>query len=130
MQWSLTYASLTVAPRRSSEILDIARVSMRNNARLEVTGVLYFDDHQFFQVLEGEQAVVEALYERVRADPRHRDVTTLQSGPAQARRFPDWSMKFVDGGWVPGGRLRFEHRALCAATPDALASLTRELVAF
>ncbi len=127
MLWSLTYISRAMVTRHSVDILDIARSSMRNNAAMDLTGALYFDDMQFHQVLEGEQATVRAMYERLRDDTRHRDMVLLHEGPISARRFPEWSMKFIDGGWVPRSRENFAYDALRRAGPETLQARIQEL---
>lgn len=77
--------------REVRAILTAARV--RNEAN-NVTGALLFTALGFAQVLEGTREVVEALFERIGADPRHADVTVLSFTPTEQRSFPDWSMGF------------------------------------
>jgi hypothetical protein len=48
----------------------------------------------FVQVLEGEQATVSALYERIKQDGRHRDVTTFADKTIAQRAFGEWAMAF------------------------------------
>ena len=79
----------------AAHIRGILAVSRRNNARDGITGGLLFSDGCFAQVLEGPIDVVEEAFERIQCDERHRDVTVLQSGPIEARDFPDWSMAFT-----------------------------------
>ncbi|PKQ08189.1 MAG: hypothetical protein CVT71_00790 [Alphaproteobacteria bacterium HGW-Alphaproteobacteria-10] len=127
MLWSLTYISRAMVNRHSVEILDIARDSMRNNAVLGLTGALYFDDMQFCQVIEGERSTLMAMFERIRRDHRHRDVVVVHEGPVTAPRFPEWSMKFIDGGWVPSSRKNFAYDALRIAPPETLHARVQEL---
>ena len=97
MTISLAYASLSNVSARSPEMLDIARTCLARNPGLGITGALYFDGAQFYQVIEGEETSVRDLYARIRRDPRHRAVQTLWDGPIPHRRFGTWAMKFVDG---------------------------------
>lgn len=48
-------------------------------------------DH-FFQALEGSAAAVEAIYRRVRRDPRHQDLKLLQDATPTSRSFAGWAM--------------------------------------
>lgn len=76
----------------------VARILMssrRNNPKQGLVGGLYFGDGFFFQCLEGESEAVHDLFNRLRDDERHRDVTLLLEEPIQKRSFPDWSMKYV-----------------------------------
>lgn len=77
------------------EVDRILAVSQRNNARAGVTGALIFNNGFFGQVLEGPEEAVDATFERIQADPRHRDVTVLGVKPVVERAFGDWSMGFV-----------------------------------
>jgi hypothetical protein len=44
------------------------------------------------QCLEGERVTVLRIYERISADPRHRNITTLLLESARRRLFSSWSM--------------------------------------
>ncbi|MFC3194024.1 BLUF domain-containing protein [Marinicella sediminis] len=77
------------------EIGRILMQSRKNNPKLEVGGVLYFRNNYFFQCLEGEQDVVNDLYQKIATDPRHKQVQTLSVKRIHQRQFSDWSMKYV-----------------------------------
>lgn len=94
---TIAYASRALISARSPDMLEVLRACMRNNARLGVTGALYYDGRQFYQVLEGDDTVIACLYDTIRNDPRHTDVQLLLRQPITQRRFDGWSMKFVDG---------------------------------
>lgn len=130
MVYSLAYVSHSLISAHSVDILDIARASMRHNRATGLTGALYFDDCQFCQVLEGDEAAVRGLFARIARDPRHTDVAVLREGPVAARRFETWSMKFVDGAWVPDSRSLFDYDALRAAQGEALEARLGELVQY
>ena len=76
-------------------IISILAASRVNNARVDVTGALMFNAGCFAQVLEGPQAAVESIFERIQQDERHGDVSLLAFEPATARAFEHWSMGFV-----------------------------------
>lgn len=90
----LVYASSATRPFSGDDLGDLLKVSRENNAGLGITGMLPYKDGNFLQVLEGEEGVVRALYEKIRADPRHGGEITLQQGFVEGRQFPDWSMGF------------------------------------
>jgi hypothetical protein len=120
MLFRMTYVSLSLVEPYSAEVMAIARTALRRNRELGVTGALYYDDVQFFQVLEGEESAVRGLFERIRRDARHADVTVLSDGVVAERLFADWAMKFLDGAWVPEGPRLFSHAALRQAPSHAL----------
>jgi hypothetical protein len=89
------YCSAAAGPGFSTTELEaLLEVSRWNNSRLGITGILLYHGRSFFQVLEGERAVVEALYERIAADKRHSRVTKLILEPIEERDFPDWTMGY------------------------------------
>ena len=47
------------------------------------------------QALEGDEAVVRDLYERIGKDARHERVVELESGPVDDRVFSRWAMARV-----------------------------------
>ena len=115
---SLAYVSLSRIPAFAPEMLDLARTALVRNPALGVTGALYFDGVQFYQVIEGSPAAVEALFARIRQDPRHNGMQTLWDGPITRRRFGSWAMKFVDGT----GRAAAMRRHFCYDTALAAGS--------
>lgn len=66
-----------------------------NNSSLNVSGVLLYTEGTFFQVLEGKEAEVETLYEKIALDSRHNNVLVLAKRKIEERNFADWSMGFV-----------------------------------
>lgn len=73
----------------------ILMASRRNNGREQIVGGLYYGDNRFFQYLEGDTEAVRATFQRIRKDPRHRNIRTLIEEPIEERTFSNWSMKYV-----------------------------------
>ena len=76
------------------DVLGVLQVSRRRNLRLGITGLLLYDAEHFFQLIEGEDAVVDTLFRAIAADTRHRDVRVLSEGPIARRSFAAWSMDY------------------------------------
>ena len=74
------------------EIARILAVSRHDNACDGITGALLYDEGCFVQVLEGPLAALERLFERIRRDRRHSDVTVLENASRHERSFASWSM--------------------------------------
>lgn len=130
MLTSLAYASAANIPAYSPEMLELARTCLARNPGLGITGALYFDGDQFFQVIEGEDEAVHALFEEIREDPRHSCVQLLWDGPIEHRRFGNWAMKFVDGsGRAAALRPAFNYETVTTAGRQRRARLLDSLVA-
>lgn len=80
------------------ERANILAASRRNNARNGITGLLFDDGVRFLQVLEGDAEKVDATFQRIKADPRHRAVVVLSRRPIDAREFGDWAMASLGQG--------------------------------
>ncbi len=56
--------------------------------------MLLYIEGGFFQVLEGEPAAVDAVYQNIEADPRHERITLIIREPIVRRSFGEWTMGF------------------------------------
>lgn len=84
------------SPAQIQTVVDeILATSRRNNAPVDVGGVLLFNNGCFLQVLEGEYSEVSKTFERIQRDERHDQVIVLDAGYPSERLFADWSMAFV-----------------------------------
>ncbi len=88
----LMYASRAVESASEAEMATILQQSKKNNPGIGVTGVLCFSAGIFLQVLEGGRNAVSALYNKIAADPRHKDVVILRYEEIDERSFGSWSM--------------------------------------
>jgi hypothetical protein len=79
----------------------ILATARRCNAELDVTGALLLRGGRFAQALEGPSAAVQAVFDRIAADPRHAEVTVTEDGPVAARAFPAWSMAYAGEEGAP-----------------------------
>lgn len=77
----------------SPEVLrDILAASVRNNAKVGVTGMLLCHRGTFLQILEGPSSAVDFIYRRVKADSRHHGLKTLSDQMVNSLSFPRWAM--------------------------------------
>ncbi len=67
-----------------------------NNSRDSITGCLLYYEGEFIQYLEGNQIKVLNLFDKIKEDKRHKDVTILAYGVADTREFKDWEMAYAD----------------------------------
>ena len=91
----LMYASKTAEalnPASLQALLDHARAA---NERRNITGMLAFDSRWFLQVLAGDRHVVNEVFSRIAADPRHRRVELREVAATEERRFARWSVAFA-----------------------------------
>ena len=90
----LIYLSWATSPLSDQELQDLLLTARRRNAELDVTGILLYGNGCFMQVLEGERATVHHLYEHIKRDARHRNVTAYADKAIAQRAFGEWAMAF------------------------------------
>lgn len=96
MPYQLAYVSYSRSPLDQATLSDILEVSLRNNARDHITGVLMYHDQLFFQILEGEQTAVEdCYYKRICCDHRHSGLSISWCDTVDSRTFSDWLMGYA-----------------------------------
>ena len=130
----LLYASRAAsAPIAPEAMMAILRQSKANNPLHGITGVLCCSQDIFLQVLEGGRSAVNRLYNRISADPRHKDVELLSYQQISERRFAGWSMGQVNLTRLnPGLLLKYSASASLdpyAVSGEVSLALLDELVA-
>jgi len=74
----------------------ILRSAQAFNADNGITGVLCQGQGVWLQVLEGRRGEVNALYGRISADKRHKNVQLIAVKDITQRRYGAWAMAHVD----------------------------------
>jgi Sensors of blue-light using FAD len=130
---SLVYISLAPASANSETASAIAAAARQRNLALGVSGALLHYAGYYLQVLEGEQASVQALYERIRRDTRHFNARRVTLEPVPQRQFAGWAMHHVP---APSGQnravtvfLRSLWRGIDAAEAHTALTLLQQLIA-
>jgi CheY-like chemotaxis protein len=77
-----------------SEVQRIVATARERNEPVGITGALVFTHTHFAQFLEGPEAAIDELMERLREDPRHQDVRIVHTPSFSRRLFSDWSMAY------------------------------------
>ncbi|MEL7545228.1 MAG: BLUF domain-containing protein [Pseudomonadota bacterium] len=94
--WSISYHSRPTARFSGNMLESMLEQAQSANQRRGISGLLVAGETDFVQWLEGSQAALRSLMERIQIDPRHSDITLLDSRPLGQRLFAEWSMLFVD----------------------------------
>ena len=92
----LVYVSQAVRKMSPDDLRDIHIKAQTNNQGIDVTGSLFYNGGWFLQVLEGPAATLAALYEKIEADPRHKNSRVLYNEPASFRTFSRWNMNMTN----------------------------------
>lgn len=106
MIYQMVYSSQENAPVIDADLELLLSQARAFNGANNVTGALVTVDGVFLQVLEGEKSVVQALMQRIAADPRHHSVKVFFEAEAPFRTFDRWQMACVQAtpqqlaGWT------------------------------
>jgi hypothetical protein len=65
-----------------------------NNARNKITGILIYRSGNFLQILEGEKAATERLYNSILKDERHKNVIKIIDSKIEDSIFTDYKTGF------------------------------------
>ena len=96
MIYYIIYTS-TPAELPTKGVIDkITEKSIYWNSKHGVTGILLCLEDRYFQFLEGEEEVVNEVFETIKSDPRHMDISVRIRGFENDRIFKEWSM----GSWM------------------------------
>ncbi|MGJ8640376.1 MAG: BLUF domain-containing protein [Opitutaceae bacterium] len=80
------------AAELSQHLEDICRISKEQNPKFGITGLLFYHNGNFLQVIEGEKANLESLMSALERDPRHKNITRVIDSEVFERGFSDWNM--------------------------------------
>ena len=113
----LIYSSASVEPLTPAMVGALLTRSRERNEAVGISGLLVVMNDDFMQVLEGEDEVVDALFERIRSDQRHCSLTLLSREIISHPAFAGWSKAFIDARAMLDG---------IGLLPPSLQNLSRE----
>ena len=102
----LIYVSRAVHRLNTAQLTTLLKIARANNTRAQITGMLLYDGFgTFLQALEGPAEAVDALFEKIKRDPRHTRVNLLWRKAITQRTFSDWQMGFRQLNEAPPNHL-------------------------
>lgn len=127
--FQLAYASARQLTLSNEVIVDgIVLPAMRRNRLMNITGCLWFNDHHFLQILEGEEREVRKLMAVIRKDARHTNLCMLSERLIGERAFLRFSMRVLREPAAGEVDRLLRERGRRRINSDLLASITQELM--
>ncbi len=71
---------------------DISRKARLNNKNLNITGLLFYHNRRFVQILEGSTESLEKLLKIIEKDKRHKNIERIIDEEINKRGFEEWNM--------------------------------------
>ncbi len=93
----LSYLSEAVSDMSFSGLIRLLESARAHNQKNGVTGILFYDNQQFGQIIEGERIRVMRAWKRIQNDNRHHRIELLEIREIAERSFPDWLLRFYGG---------------------------------
>jgi len=103
--FEVTYRSMAKEDLTDLDINKILSTARSANKMYGITGSLIFHRKVFFQLIEGPRESVLKLYDNIKSDSRHFDISTLWQGAKPSRDFEKWSMAML----TDSGLLNLSH---------------------
>ncbi|MDO3381235.1 BLUF domain-containing protein [Gilvimarinus algae] len=93
---AILYVSRATEAFGDGALGDLLQQAEARNLELGVTGYLFYKAPYFFQYIESEGDEVTELMQSITRDSRHEVINQVEDEFTGARRFPRWSMQFVN----------------------------------
>ncbi len=78
-----------------ADLTELAQFAEEKNARIGVTGYLFFNRGHFLQYIEGDPTSLDGLIESLSRDSRHTIRASAREDALSHRRFPHWHMRWL-----------------------------------
>jgi hypothetical protein len=95
MPYQIMYSSQATKPMTVTDLEKILTDARAGNQARNITGALVYVDGVFFQILEGDEAVLRNLMANIASDSRHRSVKVFYEAQVDAPAFESWSMAYL-----------------------------------
>lgn len=83
---TICYLSTSEFDVKEDDIQDIFN-SAKLNSDSSITGILIYNQGNFFQIIEGRELVVDTLFEKIKKDERHKDIIVIANSKVEKRFF-------------------------------------------
>lgn len=105
----------------------ILMTARRNNPKYGITGALICRQDMYIQLIEGPEAAIDTLFERIRVDDRHVNVQLEVSATVEERLFPEWDMLDDTDPSMTFSKDAVEAGAVDRASADSLRAMFRRI---
>ena len=91
----VAYISIAAPGTTSGDVRELTLQAQRLNGEHGITGALIFNGRNFLQIIEGPDAAISTLIQRIRVDKRHYNFDIQFERLVSQRCFPAWSMQLI-----------------------------------
>ena len=95
MRYAISYVSTAHEDLNEQGVKEIMTKADEFNRENEITGILLYNERNFFQLVEGEKKTVQDLYERILQDTRHQNIIKFLEKPVSRPSFDGYLTEFI-----------------------------------
>jgi lipopolysaccharide export LptBFGC system permease protein LptF len=92
--FEISYVSKATQEIGLSGLIHLFTVCQKKNKKNDLTGVLFFENGHFAQILEGEREIILKTWDTISSDPRHEVLRKISFKEIDQRLFPNWGLRF------------------------------------
>ncbi len=93
---AIMYKSIPDKGIKKSEFQELLQNSQERNQMHHITGYIFLSKTKIVQLIEGDDEVIDALYNRIKNDTRHTDVSMILDKEIEKRTMMNWNMAILD----------------------------------
>jgi ethanolamine ammonia-lyase large subunit len=95
MRYAIAYVSTASTDLQEQEIDDIMAKTNEYNSGEKITGILLYNERNFFQLIEGEKKTIQNLYEKIKQDYRHKNIIKILEKTVSEPAFDGYLTDFI-----------------------------------
>lgn len=95
MRYAISYVSTANIDLQVQGVKDIMLTTNEYNKDKEITGILLYNERNFFQLIEGEKEIIQNLYGKITKDSRHKDIIKFLEKPVYRNAFDGYLTDFI-----------------------------------
>ncbi len=92
--FEISYVSKAAQEIGLSSLFHLFNVCQNKNKKNNLTGVLFFENGHFAQILEGEREIILKTWDTILNDQRHQILRKISFKEIDERLFPNWGLRF------------------------------------
>ncbi|MCL6218100.1 BLUF domain-containing protein [Zunongwangia pacifica] len=94
-RWAICYVSTASPDMEEKDIDNILSYTENWNMDHNITGILLCSEGNFFQVIEGESAIIQELFANIAKDSRHRNLIKIFNKEIKNTTFTGYEAAFL-----------------------------------
>ena len=96
MRYAISYVSSAASNYNLNDIQNLLDTTEQYNNAHDIRGLLLYGEGNYFQILEGEKKLVEAIFDDIKKDPRHKNIIQVVGKNLRQGAFDGYKAEIVN----------------------------------